>query len=145
MHIDQDQWIKIAELLEGSVEDQKLALCMINTFPMSGNRAQVVTLALLFACRYQEKQGEDTLKKVWGQHCKNWYCFLYNSNTGLSGWYNIHKEVRRGKVSQMTALNAWLKNSKRRDDDEREWVAFYEEWGERRGRKISQNIGNALL
>jgi hypothetical protein len=118
--MNQEDWVKISELLRGDTGEVKLGMSMINGFPMTGNRAQVVTLAIIYDGVTKYNQAD--IKSLWGSYCKNWYWFLYNINSGLLGRYAVHKESRI--KSHTTALYHWISNPKR-SNDEKEWINFY--------------------
>ena len=118
-----EQWMKIADLMKGDIESVKIGLSMINSFPMTGNRAAVVTLAIILEDHIGNNKG--TVRDMWATYCKNWYWFLYRVNSTLAGMNSPRREVS-GK-SYPHVLIVWI-NQPKRTLDEKEWVEFYKKW-----------------
>lgn len=123
MRMTPEQWLKIADLMKGDIESVKIGLSMINSFSMTGNRAAVVTLAIILEDHIGNNKG--TVRDMWATYCKNWYWFLYRVNSTLAGMHSPHREGK-GK-SNSYVLIAWI-NQPKRTPDEKEWIGFYKKW-----------------
>ena len=127
MTMTEEQWVKIAELLEGDVASIKTGLSMMNMFPMTDNRVQVVLLALFLDVRKNMSLTDKDRKGLFRSYCKNWYWYLYNTTSTLAEFNSPHNQDFNRKVDQHLALVTWLSN-KKRTEHEKQWFSFYNNW-----------------
>jgi hypothetical protein len=129
MIMTEETWVKIAELLEGDKKDVAIGMSMINQFPMTGNRAQVVTLILVYHIKNKDFPSSSEISFV--SHCKNWYWFIYNNSSGfVKNNGGVGKDP--GVSLKSEHLHGWLGDNTR-TEEERKWQTFFNRW---RARKV---------